>query len=149
MNLMIKRTVSASNAATSHKPSDTEPVVSLITPITYGAPNPARLATELISAMPAAAADPARNWFGICQNTGIALIVPTIASVSAIKARYGTFGTRKPRAPTATAPVSAARPQWKRDSTWRSELRPLRIMPAPPKRYATAMIQPTVAGLVN
>jgi hypothetical protein len=54
-----------------------------------GAAKPARFATELIRAIPQAAAEPDRKRFGNCQKTGIALIVLTIETVSATRDRIG------------------------------------------------------------
>ena len=65
------------------RPGARLPVAVLISPSIHGAPKPARLAIELISATPPAACRAGRKRFGICQNTGMALIVPTMASVSA------------------------------------------------------------------
>ncbi|MCY1244863.1 hypothetical protein D9M72_579630 [compost metagenome] len=66
----------------------------------------------MMSAIPTAAAEPARQWFGICQKTGIADMVPTIASARAASDRAGLAGRTKPRAMRPVAPASAAKAQW-------------------------------------
>src|ERR1700687_1507781 len=52
----------------SARPPYIPPVQPLITPIAYGPTNPPRLATELISPMPAAAENPVRNSPGRAQK---------------------------------------------------------------------------------
>src|SRR5208282_1420238 len=49
--------------------------------MTVGLTNPARLPVQLISAMPAAAADPPRKEVGSDQNIGSAVTIPTTAMI--------------------------------------------------------------------
>ena len=61
---------------TTHSPSRLLPVASERTPVTYGATNPERLPSELISAIPAAAAAPVRYAVGSAQKDGNAASTP-------------------------------------------------------------------------
>jgi len=90
-------------------------------PSIQGAPKPARLAMELISATPPAAAVPARKRLGICQNTGMALMVPTMDSVSPTSTASALCPRKSATASSDTAPSAAARPQCQRDSWCLSE----------------------------
>src|SRR5215469_11661242 len=58
--------------AIDNKPPRNVPVAFRITPITHGPANPPRLPTELISAMPTAAAVPLKILVGIAQKGPIA-----------------------------------------------------------------------------
>ncbi|MCY1376913.1 hypothetical protein D9M69_644420 [compost metagenome] len=68
-----------------------------------GAANPARLPTELMKAMPPAAAVPVRKEAGIDQNTGKAARMPMVAKLNATMANTGcSINT-----PVATSPTPA------------------------------------------
>lgn len=55
---------------TAHIPARAEPSASSSAPVTYGAANPPRLPTELISPMPPTAAAPVRNLDGSAKSSG-------------------------------------------------------------------------------
>ena len=60
------------HAPATHSPAFSLPVRSLSPPVMYGAANPLMLPSELISAMPPAAAAPVRNRDGSDQMFGSA-----------------------------------------------------------------------------
>lgn len=128
----ISNAPNASTAATPSKPAEIPAPESLSTPIAYGAPKPARLAMELIIATPPAAAAPETYMLGNCQNTGIALMVPNTASVSATKARSGLCVTSAVTT-MAVAPINAPAAQCKLFLPLLSARKPLPIMPMAPK----------------
>ena len=68
---------------TSHRPAFSVPVASVSAPVMYGATKPARLPSELIYAIPAAAAVPVRKTLGSGQKTGSAPKMPIAQSVTA------------------------------------------------------------------
>ncbi|MNZ36903.1 hypothetical protein D3C78_543390 [compost metagenome] len=83
-----------------------------------------------------AAALPARYRLGSCQNTGIALMVPTRAiTIAAITSAGITLVTPSMAAiaAIATAPTTTGTAKCQRTSLLRSERAPLRIIPAAPK----------------
>ena len=95
------------------------PVRSRTRPIRYGPKNPARLPSELISAIAPAAAVPLKNVVGNDQKTGIALNTPIAATDSAISPGSGVRTMAV--APSPTAPMSAAPATCQHRSRWRSE----------------------------
>ena len=76
-------------AATTYRPAVTPPVHSFIQPIMKGVAKPARLPTELMKAMPPAAAVPVKKPAGIAQNTGNAPSTPMADTLSAAIASTG------------------------------------------------------------
>ena len=64
-------------------PLSFEPVWVLIHPTANGLTNPAKLAMELISAIPPAAVTPERNAVGNVQKMGNAAVIPIVASTMA------------------------------------------------------------------
>src|SRR5687767_13809470 len=82
--------VSSARAPITNAPARTniaasvEPVASMIEPIMYGLTKPARFPTELITAMPAAAAVPPRNDVGSDENNGAQVMTPAAAIDSEI-----------------------------------------------------------------
>ena len=98
-----------SNTAASISNPDFElPVLSSNTPTAYGAANPPRLPSELISAMPDAAAAPANAAAGSSQNGEIAAKIPIAATQIAINARTGLVWIRNPDATIPMAPSNIA-----------------------------------------
>ena len=67
------------------------PVASLSKPTTYGPTKPARLPTELIQAIPAAAVDPVSTEVDIAQNGPSEPQMPSAASEMLMSASAGTF----------------------------------------------------------
>ena len=75
------------------------------------AAKPAKAAKAAAAKPAAKAAAPAKAVFGICQNTGIELIVPTTAIVRQISAGTAFVGPMTPRSTIARPPMPAATPQ--------------------------------------
>src|SRR2546427_3936317 len=96
---------------------------------------------ELISAMPPAAAVPARKAAGIDQNTGKAARMPMEASVSAHRASTALCRNRPVRIRPAAA-ISADRAQCMRRSPVLSECMPFQTMARVPARKGMAEIRP-------
>ncbi len=78
------------------------------TPTAYGEANPPRLPSELISAMPDAAAAPAKAADGSSQNGEIAAKMPIAPTQIAANARTGLAWSRNPEATRPTAPSNMA-----------------------------------------
>ena len=68
-NVMTSTASNTSAAARTSSPAEYDPLTPRNHPMTVGPTNPPRLPTELMSAMPAAAAVPPRTIGGIAQNT--------------------------------------------------------------------------------
>src|SRR5258705_339918 len=85
-------------------PMSVDPVRSTSQPISHGPRNPARLPMELMSAMPAAAAAPARMAVGRHQNCASEVVTPAIAKDIPHNAMAGSRPKRtvtsQPAAPT-------------------------------------------------
>ena len=94
----------ARHPAITNKPMLVLLVRSLIHPTMKGLTKPARLPTELINAMPAAAAAPLKKAGGRHQNCARPVMMPIVAIVSVTIAQNGVCGTRvlamSPTAPT-------------------------------------------------
>src|SRR6476659_4187905 len=100
--------VMSNTAASISNPYLESPVLSTNTPTAYGEANPPRLPSELISAMPDAAAAPANAAAGSSQNGEIAAKMPIAPTQIAVKASTGLDWIRKPDATKPMAPSSIA-----------------------------------------
>ena len=112
-------------------------VASRIAPRTNGLKYPDRLPTELIQAMPAAAALPERIAVGSAQNVVIVDIMPAVATVR--QARPGhPDRLGRPESANATAATAAPTAMCQRRSCRRSELAPTRtaVIAAAPQGIA-------------
>src|ERR1700761_4850988 len=69
-----------------------------------GPTKPPRLPIELIVAMPLAAAGPDRNSVGMLHNGGLAALIPTLTSTSAV-----TTARTPEDIPASASPIAAAR----------------------------------------
>ena len=108
MDLPAVQEGSDNTAANISNPYFESPVLSTNTPTAYGEANPPRLPSELISAMPDAAAAPARAAAGSSQNGEIAAKMPIAATQIAINARTGLDWIRNPEATIPMAPNNIA-----------------------------------------
>src|SRR5450830_586841 len=127
MKAQISNAASVRVPATRYKPEDSVPVMLLSAPMTVGLMKPARLAVELIKAIPAAAPAPPRNDVGSAQNMGSALTTPMATMVRPTTDNTALCAvlaqTTKP-----DAAKSAGTMTCQRRSRCLSALRPIRIM---------------------
>src|ERR1700754_2442297 len=128
------------------RPAPKLPVLALIQPITYGPKKPDRLPSELIAAIPPAAAAPDRNAAGKVQITGRQPKMPKPAIDSAT---IFSVGSSSPAAaPIPPAATSSAIATCRLRSSLRSEWRPHRIMLITPTTYGSDVTKP-VCRLVS
>src|SRR5579864_9378466 len=112
----------ASAAATTSSPPRNCPVEVRTSPMMYGPKNPPRFPTELMNAIPAAAAVADRSEVGIAQNGPIIEKTPTTATLT--NATAVAREVVPPASPIAMAPARAGTAACQRRSPERSELNP-------------------------
>src|SRR5690606_8579808 len=95
-----------SEPASKYIPASVLDVSSFSQPIAYELAKPARLPTEVIKAMPAAAANPPRKAVGSVQNNGNVLMMPIVAKQNAAIARISLLEAST--LPTSPAPPTIA-----------------------------------------
>ena len=137
-------TATSMTAPTTHRPAREFPVASNSHPVTYGAPKPLVLPTELTTAMPAAAPAPVRNVLGRYQNTGRAQNTPTALTVTAIivvsgDCMYRAIGME-------TAPIRVGMATCQILSPVRSECLLHNTIATAPTANGTATINPVVTS---
>src|SRR5262249_20839358 len=110
-----------------------------------GPKKPARLPSELIHAIPAAAAVPASSAVGIGQKRGKVARIPTVATLKPIIAASVLYLQRL-LATMPAAPSKDATAKWTRRSPERSELRPKSTIATAPHPYGMAVSKPTYKG---
>ena len=106
---------------------------------------PARLPSELMSAMPAAAPVPARKAVGKLQNSGSVVRMPIVPSVSAAIASV-VLVCQTAESTSPIAPATAGMAMCQRRSRVRSALRATRIMAMTAAPYGIAVSRPTEKG---
>jgi hypothetical protein len=111
-------------------------------PIRNGPPNPDKLPSELIAAMPAAAEAPVRKLDGIGQNIGGTAETPICAKHNS--AIFSTGLSTKPERPIPTAAMPSATATWPRRSIVLSEWRLSTTMPTAPKTNGNAETTPVM-----
>src|ERR1700754_3071513 len=122
------------------------PVAPLIQPISVGLTKPPRMPSELITAMPAAAALRPRYVGGIDQKSE----PPPKMKNDATHSSVITMLTPEPANDvdaSAITPMASVPPTCQRRSPKRSELRLIMSTPSAPKKYGTAVNQPIVDRL--
>ena len=107
--------------------------------------NPARLPTELITAIPAAADAPRRNAVGNVQNNGTTARIPIVAHVSASIPTVS-LPVIRPAIASPKAPNSAPTTRCQRRSFMRSEFCPYSTIVIAATPYGIALRNPTRSG---
>ena len=115
--------VTSKTAASRYSPARASPVRSTRAPTAYGATNPPRLPSELIRAMPAAAAAPARAADGSSQKGEIAEKIPMAHTQMATIAHTGLACSRIAEASSPAEPSSIENVACPTRSPVRSECR--------------------------
>src|SRR5215831_807849 len=120
------------------------PVVLMMAPMAWVPTKPPRFPKQLIKAIPAAAEYPVKNSLGSAQKGPNRLKPPDATKHQSATARKTEPGASSPSSTNAVAATMSGTAAWYRRSSFRSELRPTKIITGSPIRYGIITSNPTV-----